>query len=200
MGMARQGEARYARDFGGSRDDLSPDVRAVYDQLLSFRAEHPSSPLPVLPSDVYIKRTGWNLFVRIFSSTALCFLLAGIVTAMGGTFWIFLVIFWLPGIALVLVFHQTRLTTAGNVLTYQVPLLHPQSWQREEIAAFGLDQRWSVNLKPGHMTHLIMDTMVDGQVAFRAIEASLWVERDELYGWVAALQDWLMAANDQSRD
>jgi len=197
--MTPQEEARYALNFGVSRDDLSPDVQAAYDQLLAYRAEHPSSPLPVMPpviSDVYITRTGWGLLVRVMGVTWLCFILAGAASAAGGAFWLFLVIFlvilWLPGVAFALVLHRARLTTTGDVLTYQV-LWQTRAWHREEIAAFGLDRNWWAH---GMTAHLIMDTVAGGQVAFRAIDASLVAERDELDGWVAALQDWLVAADD----
>ena len=197
--MTPQEEARYALDFGVSRDDLSPDGQAAYEQLLAYRAEHPSSPLPVLPSairDVYITRTGFDLIIRVMGVTFLCLVLAGAASAVGGTFWLFLIILWLPGVALVLVLHhRTRLTTAGDVLTYQV-LSHTRAWHRDEIAAFGLAERpWPTV----GGTHLIMDTVAGGQVAFRAINASPQVEMDELYGWVAALQDWLAASDDPSR-
>jgi len=197
--MTPQQEARYALDFGVSRNDLSPDVQAAYDQLLAYRAEHPSSPLPVVPSvitDVNIKRTGWGLFARVMVFTWFCLLLAGAASAAHGTFWLFLVILWLPGVAFALVLHRARLTTTGDVLTYQV-LWQTRAWHREEIAAFGLDRNWWAH---GMTAHLIMDTVAGGQVAFRAISASLLAERDELDGWVAALHDWLAAADDPSRD
>ena len=194
--MTPQQEAKYALDFDVSRNDLSPDVQAAYDELLAFRAEHPSSPLPVVPSvitDVYIKRTGWNLFARVMLFTCFCFIVAGPASAAGaGAFWVFLMALWLTGVALILVLHRARLTTTGDVLTYQV-LSETQAWHREEIAAFGLERNWWSH---GMTAHLIMDTVAGGQVAFRAIDASLVAERDELDGWVAALQDWLVAADD----
>jgi hypothetical protein len=196
--MTPQAEARYALGFGVSRDDLSPDVQAAYDQLLAYRSEHPSSPLPVMPSvipDVYITRTGLGLITRVMGVTFPCLVLSGAASAVGGTFWLFLIIFWLPGMALVLVLHRARLTTSGDVLTYQV-LSHARAWHREEIAAFGLAIRpWS----RGWAAHLIMDTLAGGHVAFWPIDASLRTERDELYGWVVALNDWLAAADDPSR-
>ena len=198
--MTPQEEARYAVDFGVSRDDLSPDVQAAYDQLLAYRAEHHSSPLPVMPSaisDVYITRTGFDLIARVMGVTFLCLVLSGAASAGGDTFWLVLIILWLPGVTLVLVLHhRTRLTTADDVLTYQVRW-HTRAWRREEIAAFGLaESPW-----PGvRGAHLIMDTVAGGQVAFWAINASPLAERDELYGWVAALQDWLAASDDPSRD
>jgi hypothetical protein len=196
--MTPQEEARYALDFGVSRNDLSPDVQAAYDQLLAYRAENPSSPFPVVPSaitDVYIKRTGWGLFARVMLFTCLCFILAGAASAAGGTFWLFVVILWLPGVAFALLLHRARLTTTDDVLTYQV-LSQTRAWHREEIAAFGLEENWWSH---GMTAHLIMDTVVGGQVAFWAIDASLLAERDELDSWVVALQDWLVAA-DEPRD
>ena len=195
--MTPQEEATYALNFGVSRDDLSPDVQAAYDQLLAYRAEHPSSPLPVMPSvnsDVYITRTGWDLFVRATFVTFLSFVLAGAAAAVGGTFWLFLVIFWVPGLVLILVLHRARLTTTGDVLTYQV-LSQARAWHREEIEAFGLAESWWPR-----GAYLIMDTVPGEQVAFRAINASPLIERDELDRWVAALHDWLAASEDPSRD
>jgi hypothetical protein len=197
--MTPQEEARYALNFGVSRDDLSPDVQAAYDQLLAYRAEHPSSPHPVMPPvipDVCIARTGWSLFARVTGVTFLCLILAGAASAVGGTFWLFLVILWLPGVVFVLMLHRARLTTTGDVLTYQV-LSQTRAWHRDEIAAFGLDYNW---WSRGMTAHLIMDTVAGEQVAFWAIGASLLAERDELDGWVAALHDWLAASDDPSRD
>src|SRR5262249_7077782 len=94
--------------------------------------------MPSVIPDVVIKRTSWGLIERVVVLTALCPILAGMASAVGGMFWVFLIIFWLPGLALVLMLQQARLTTTGDVLIYWVPLRTTRAWHREEIATFGL--------------------------------------------------------------
>ena len=127
--------------------------------------------------------------------TCFCLILAGACSAAagGGKYWLFLVILWLPGVAFVLVIHRSRLTTTGDVLTYQGPL-RTRAWQREEIVVFWLEEpRGRTNdVRPG------METAAGEQVAFRAIKASWLFDRDELDRWRAALWDWLEAADEPS--
>jgi hypothetical protein len=157
---------------------------------------------PVIPG-VRIKSTPVVLAMRIMVWTFFCLIAAGAATAMastpratagGGTYLLFLVIFWLPGIAFALVIHRARLTATGDVLTYQRPL-RAQAWKREEIAAFwlGKPRRRTYNV------HVGMDTATGEQVPFRAIEASWLLDRDELDCWRAALADWLEAADEPSQ-
>jgi hypothetical protein len=146
-----------------------------------------------MPFDIpgVIRRTGLGLFIRVACFTFLCFVLASVATVVGGTFWVFLAIFWLPGFALALVFHRARLTIAGDVLTYRVPLRTTRAWRRGEIAAFWLQKTW---WSRGASANIRMETVTGEQVTFWAIDASLRVERSELDRWLAMLQDWLEAA------
>jgi hypothetical protein len=113
----------------------------------------------VIPG-VRIKRTGWGLFIRVVWLSVLCLILAGMATAVGGTFWVFLVILWLPGVALALVIHRAGLTATGDVLTYRVPL-RTRAWHRGEIAAFWLEKTgWT----RGMTAHIGMETTVTDQV------------------------------------
>jgi hypothetical protein len=151
--------------------------------------------MPSVIPDVHIKPTSEVLIIRVVVLTGFCFILAGAGNAAtgGGTFWLFLVIFWLPGIALALVIHRARLTTTGDVLTYRGPL-RTRAWQREEIAVFWLDRSGGRSQN----VHIGMDTAAGEEVVFRAIEASWLFNRWELDRWRAALWDWLEAADEPS--
>lgn len=152
--------------------------------------------MPSVTPGVHIKSTRYVLILRVVQSTISCFALAGFCTAAAGRgafFWLFLVILWPPGIALVLVINRARLTATGDVLTYQGPL-RTRAWQREEIEAFWLGR--SPRTKFMHIGIYI----ADGEpVAFRAIEASRLLNKGELDRWRAALWDWLEAADEPSR-
>ena len=142
---------------------------------------------PVFPGSP-IKPTSWGLFIRVVLFTVLCFIMAGMATAVGGSFWLFLVILWLPGVALALVLHRARLTTTGDVLTYRGPL-RTRAWHHEEIAAFWLGRSWWAHGK----AHVEMETLTGERVVFWAVDASLLFNSRELDRWLATLQDWLDA-------
>lgn len=145
---------------------------------------------PVIPG-ITIKPTGWGLFSRVALFTPVCFIMAGMASAVGGSFWLILVIMWLLGVAVALVIHRARLTTTGDVLTYRGPL-GTRAWHHEEIAAFWLAKsRWT---RPrGLRAHVEMETVTGEVVAFWAIEASLLSNSEELDSWLATLWDWLEA-------
>jgi hypothetical protein len=146
-------------------------------------------------SGVHIKPASSVLIIRVVVLTGFCLILAGAlnVATGGGAFWLFLVILWLPGVALALVIHSARLTTTGDVLTYRDPL-RTRVWQREEIAAFWPDKS---RVRTFNM-HIGMDTATGEEVAFWAIQASLLFNRRELDDWLATLWDWLEAAEEPS--
>jgi hypothetical protein len=150
---------------------------------------------------VRIKSTGSVVMVRVVASIWCCPIAAGAGSAVagGGKFWLFLVILWPPGVALVLMIHRAQLIAAGDVLTYQGPL-RARAWQREEIAAFWLDTSRG-RIFNGHTfnVHIGMDTAAGEQVVFRAIQALWLFDRYELDCWRAALWDWLEAADEPSR-
>jgi hypothetical protein len=126
--------------------------------------------------------------------TAACFILAGAAMAAGGTFWVFLVIFWLTGVALALALHRAGLTISGDVLTYRIPL-HTRAWHRAEIAAFWLEKPWWSH---GTTAHIGMSTVTGETVRFWAVDASLLFDNDVLDRWLATLQHWLGAADEPS--
>lgn len=151
--------------------------------------------MPSVIPGVHIKPASSVLIIRVVVLTGFCFIVAGAGTAAagGGTFWLFLVILWLPGVALALMIHRARLTTTGDALTYQGPL-RTRAWQREEIAAFWLDKSRGKT----ENVHIGIETATGEQVVFRAIEASWLFNRRELDRWLAALWDWLEAADEPS--
>ncbi len=114
-------------------------------------------------------------------------------SAVGGTFWIFLIVLWLPGLALVLMLQQARLTTTGDVLTYWVPPRTTRAWQREEIATFWLEPTW---WSRAGTACIGMETVPGERIYFWAIDASRFADRDELHGWLAMLLDWLEVADE----
>lgn len=143
---------------------------------------------PVIPG-ILIKPTGWGLFSRVALFTPGCFIMAGMASAVGANFWLFLVIMWPLGVAVALVVHRARLTTTGDVLTYHGPL-GTQAWHQEEIAAFWLNKSWGARRSRAHVE---METVTGELVVFWAIEASLLTNSEELDSWLATLWDWLEA-------
>jgi hypothetical protein len=98
---------------------------------------------------------------------------------------LFLVLIWLPWLVPVILFGRSRLSVAGNVLTYRRPL-RTRSWRRDQIAEFGIAQ----SALQARLGYVYMRTL-DGETITFHVAAGSRRRPEKMLGWLASLRDWL---------
>jgi hypothetical protein len=96
-----------------------------------------------------------------------------------------LVLIWLPWLVPVVLLSRSRLSVAGEVLTYRSPL-RTRSWRHEQIAEFGIVQSpWRAQIG-----YLYMRTPDGEQITFH-VASGTRRRPERLQVWLAALSGWL---------
>jgi hypothetical protein len=98
---------------------------------------------------------------------------------------LFLVFIWLPWLVPVILAARSRVTIAGDTLTYRSPL-RVRTWRRREVQSFEIASgHWSSR------TRQIQIHTTDGGWVSLAITARSWPQNMAQVGlWYAALENW----------
>jgi hypothetical protein len=104
---------------------------------------------------------------------------------------LFLVFIWLPWLVPVMLAARSRVTLAGDTLTYRSPL-RVRTWRRVEVQNFEItSRRWAPRVR------LITMHTANGERVSFAITARSWPQNTaQVDRWYTSLENWRLG-NDQ---
>jgi hypothetical protein len=108
---------------------------------------------------------------------------------------LFLVFVWLPWLVPVMLAARSRVTVAGDTLTYRSPL-RTRTWRRGEVRNFEVASPW---WSP-RVRHVRMHTANGERVSF-AITSRSWPQNTaQVDRWYTALENWRLGGNQPAPD